>query len=84
MKNINNMTYVFSHSTFMDALKEWEQTQLDHYPHQQERIQTTVVAMQDFMLSPEVVKHKMIVSGNPDDFEIVMPDRESSEKTDQE
>ena len=73
MNDLNNITYVFSRTTLLEALKEWEQEQLKNYPHQKERIQTTVVAMQHFMLSPQVVEHKMIVSGNPDEFDIVMP-----------
>lgn len=71
--SINNVTYVFTHSTLLDALKEWEKEQIEHYPHQRERIQTTVVAMQHFLRSKQVRNHKMIMSGDPHDFEIAMP-----------
>lgn len=69
-----NITYIFSHTTLLEALKEWEQEQIEHYPNQQERIQTTVVAMQHFLRSQQVFDHKMIMSGNPEDFVIEMPD----------
>ena len=72
-KSVQNVTYVFSHSTLLDALKEWEKEQIEHYPHQKERIQTTVVAMQHFLRSRQVREHKMIMSGDPHNFEIAMP-----------
>lgn len=71
--DIKNVTYVFSHTTLMDALKTWEKEQLEHYPKQQERIQVTVVAMQHFFRSQQVKDHKMIVSGDPENFVIEMP-----------
>ena len=71
---IQNVTYVFSHTTLLEALKEWEQEQIEHYPKQQERIQTTVVAMQYFLRSQQVKDHKMIVNGDPESFVIQMPD----------
>jgi len=69
----NNVTYVFSHSTLLEALQEWEQEQIQNFPKQEERIQITVVAMQHFLRSEQVKNHKMILSGNPDDIEIEMP-----------
>lgn len=60
-KNINT-TYVFTHTTFLDALSEWEKAQIESYPDQAERIQITSLAMQDFMQSPQVKGHKMILS----------------------
>ncbi len=77
---LKNVTYVFSHTTLLEALKEWEEEQIKQYPHQKERIQTTVVAMQHFFRSQQVVDHKMIVSGDPNNFDIVMPEQ-LSEKT---
>lgn len=79
MKSPNNITYVFSHTTLLDALKEWEKEQIENYPHQEERIKTTTVAMQYFMHSQQVKDHKMIVSGDPNDFEIEMPEKLSEE-----
>ena len=72
-KNSNNTTYVFSHSTFLQALEEWEAEQIKAYPKQKERIQITVLAMQDFLQSEQVKAHKMILSGNPENHEIKMP-----------
>ncbi len=71
--NPKNVTYVFSHTTLLEALKEWELEQVEHYPKQQERIQIAAVAMQHFLRSQQVKDHKMIVSGEPNDFVIEMP-----------
>ncbi len=57
----------------IEALEEWEQEQIENYPHQAERIQTTVVAMQHFLRSSQIKDHKMIISGEPEKFEIKMP-----------
>jgi len=69
----NNTTYVFSHSTLLEALEAWEAEQLKAFPKQKERIQITVVAMQHFLQSEQVKKHKMILSGEPKDNAIKMP-----------
>ena len=74
MKDQKNITYVFSHSTLLDALKEWEQEQIANYPKQKERIQITVVAMQHFLRSKQVLDHKMILAGNPEEIDIEMPE----------
>ena len=79
-KPISNVTYVFSHTTLLEALDEWQQEQIKQYPHQQQRIKTTAVAMQYFLRSKQVLEHKMIVSGNPEDFVIEMPDLEALEQ----
>jgi len=73
MTDVNNTTYVFSHSTLLQALEEWEQEQLKEFPKQKERIQITVVAMQHFLQSKQVRDHKMILSGEPKDSDIQMP-----------
>ena len=69
-----NVTYVFSHTTLLEALEEWQQEQIKQFPHQEERIKITTIAMQYFLRSKQVLGHKMIVSGNPEDFVIEMPD----------
>ncbi len=81
MKNIKdlnqintNVTYVFSHKTLLEALEEWQQEQIRNFPHQEERIKIAGVAMQYFLRSKQVLEHKMIVSGNPEDFVIEMPE----------
>ncbi|MEE9351982.1 MAG: hypothetical protein V3U78_06945 [Thiotrichaceae bacterium] len=72
MKN-DNPTYIFSHSTLLEALEEWELEQIKHFPHQAERVQTTVVAMQHFLRSRQVKDHKMLMSGEPAGFIIKKP-----------
>ena len=67
-KNLNT-TYVFTHQTFLDALSEWEKDQIESYPQQTERIQITVLAMQDFLQSQQVKDHKMTISHKPEDLE---------------
>ncbi len=52
--NNNNPTYIFSHTTLLEALKEWELEQVEAFPHQAEKIQITVVAMQHFLRSKQV------------------------------
>ncbi len=85
MDDQNNITYVFSHTTLLEALSDWEADQIEHYPHQAERIQITVVAMQHFLRSQQVKDHKMIVSGEPNDFVLKFPksilDLDTSEKS---
>ncbi len=73
MTDANNTTYVFSHSTLLQALEEWETEQIKEFPKQKERIQITVVAMQHFLQSEQVRDHKMILSGNPEEADIKMP-----------
>jgi hypothetical protein len=80
MTNKQNTTYVFSQTTLLDALKEWELAQVKAYPKQKERIQITTVAMQHFLRSEQVKNHKMILSGDPDDFDVVMPELKSTPK----
>lgn len=76
-EKINNVTYVFSHTTLLAALQEWQHEQIKAYPQQEERINITTVAMQYFLRSQQVLDHKMIVSGNPEDFAIEMPNLEN-------
>jgi len=38
MTDTSNVTYVFSHTTLLEALKEWEVEQVEHFPQQEERI----------------------------------------------
>ncbi len=71
--NEPNATYIFNWSTMLEALEDWEQEQVKNYPHQSERIQITVVAMQHFLRSSQIKDHKMIISGEPEKFELKMP-----------
>lgn len=76
-----NVTYVFSHTTLMGALKDWEQEQIENFPNQKERIQISVVAMQHFFRSQQVLDHKMVISGDPENFVIEMPESLEIEET---
>jgi len=79
-----NVTYVFTHKTMLEALGEWEQEQIKSYPNQKERIQITVLAMQHFLRSSQVKDHKMIISGNPENFELKMPASWKFDNTEEE
>lgn len=68
-----NPTYIFSHTTLLEALEEWELEQVKHFPQQAERIQITVLAMQHFLRSKQIKKHKMLMSGEPVNFIIKKP-----------
>ena len=52
-------SWVFNKESLDKALAEWMQIQIDAYPHQEELIKTTALAMQDFLSSDVVIKNKM-------------------------
>jgi len=52
-------SWVFNRDSLDKSLDEWMQLQIDAYPHQEELIKTTVLAMQDFLTSETVIKNKM-------------------------
>ena len=52
-------SWVFNRESLDKSLNEWMQLQIDAYPHQEELIKTTVLAMQDFLSSEIVIKNKM-------------------------
>jgi hypothetical protein len=43
--------WVFDESRLEESLEAYRQAALDAYPHQEERIRTTVAAMRDFLYS---------------------------------
>jgi hypothetical protein len=53
--------FAFSYQDFVGALEDWKAQQLEAYPHQAERIETTALAMQDLMHSSYVIEHKLVV-----------------------
>jgi hypothetical protein len=53
--------FAFSYRDFLRALEAWKAEQLQHYPHQAERIEITALAMQDLMRSRHVVDTKLVV-----------------------
>ena len=82
MQSSPNVTYVFTHTTLLEALSGWEKEQVKNYPQQAERIQITVVAMQHFLRSQQVKDHKMIISGEPENLELKIPSTWKSEESD--
>lgn len=54
-----NQVFVFSGQTLDLALDEWEAEQIAAYPHKEELIRITALAMRDFLGSDQVSRHKM-------------------------
>lgn len=52
-------SWVFNRDTLDLALEEWKAAQIEAYPHQEELIQTTALAMRDFLDSEFVKRNKM-------------------------
>jgi len=52
-------SWVFNRDTLEVALAQWKTAQIEAYPHQEELIQTTALAMQDFLDSEFVKNNKM-------------------------
>ena len=53
--------WVFQESTLESALNDWVAEQIAAYPHKEELIKTVELAMLDFMHSPQVKAHKMVM-----------------------
>lgn len=51
--------FVFTGATLEQALDDWVAEQLAAYPHQEERIRLTALAMRDFFASPQAERYKM-------------------------
>jgi hypothetical protein len=66
MTNFTDKVFVFSGETLEAALEEWEAEQIMAYPHKEELIRITVLAMRDFMASEPVRRHKMCLKGPAD------------------
>ena len=63
MTDFTDKVFVFSGATFEAALADWTREQIDAYPHREELIRITALAMRDFMVSPQVAQHKMTLPG---------------------
>lgn len=59
MSNFEQKVFVFTGATLERALEDWVAEQLAAYPHQEERIRITALAMRDFFASAHVERHKM-------------------------
>jgi hypothetical protein len=58
--------FAFSHDAVLAALEDWKAKQISAYPHQRERIEITVLAMQDFLSDDEIMrKHKLLTGTSP-------------------
>ena len=58
--------FAFSHNAVLAALEDWKAKQINAYPHQRERIEITVLAMQDFLSDDEIMrKHKLLTGTSP-------------------
>jgi len=63
MSTIETMSkvWIFQQSTLESALNDWVAEQTATYPHKEELIRTVELAMLDFLNSPQVEAHKMIM-----------------------
>ena len=57
--------WVFDESKLDEALEAYQAEALAAYPHQSERIRTTLAAVRDFLYSPHAEKLIMKVAGRP-------------------
>ena len=58
--------FAFSHAAVLAALEDWKAKQISAYPHQRERIEITVLGMQDFLSDDEIMrKHKLLTGTSP-------------------
>ncbi|MCF7990805.1 MAG: hypothetical protein K9M02_10215 [Thiohalocapsa sp.] len=61
MTTFSDKVFVFTGATLEQALAEWTAEQVAAYPHQEERIRVTALAMRDFFESPQIARHKMLL-----------------------
>ncbi len=59
MSELTDQVFVFTGATLEAALAEWVDEQIAAYPHQEERIRITALAMRDFVMSDAARHHKM-------------------------
>lgn len=65
MMELKDQVFVFTGDTLEAALEEWVQEQIAAYPHQEERIRITALAMRDFLFSEPARRHKMRMRAGP-------------------
>ena len=63
MTALSDQVFVFTSETLEQALEDWVAAQIAAYPHQEERIRITALAMRDFFASPQIEQHKMTLGG---------------------
>lgn len=63
MADFGDRVFVFNGTTFEVALEDWTEEQIAAYPHREELIRVTALAMRDFMSSDQVARYKMTMPG---------------------
>lgn len=63
MAAFSDQVFVFTGETLEQAVDEWVAVQIAAYPHQEERIRITALAIRDFFESTQVERHKMKLGG---------------------
>jgi hypothetical protein len=59
MTAFEDRVFVFTGATLERALDDWVAEQIAAYPHQEERIRITALAMRDFFESRHIERQKM-------------------------
>jgi len=59
--DVMSKIWAFQQSTLESALNDWVAEQIAAYPHKEDLIRTVELAMLDFMNSPQVEAHKMVM-----------------------
>ena len=63
MAEFKERVFVFTGAAFEAALRDWEAEQIAAYPHREELIRVTALAMRDFLESAAVRRHRMTLKG---------------------
>ncbi|MFY9976064.1 MAG: hypothetical protein WAK53_17550 [Chromatiaceae bacterium] len=61
MAELKDHVFVFTGATFEAAMEAWMREQIAAYPHQEERIRVTALAMRDFLQSDAARRHKLMM-----------------------
>jgi hypothetical protein len=61
MTELKDQVFVFTGASFEAAMEEWMREQITAFPHQEERIRITALAMRDFLLSDAARRHKLMM-----------------------
>lgn len=61
MAELKDQVFVFTGATFEAAMEAWMREQIVAYPHQEERIRVTALAMRDFLQSDAARRHKLMM-----------------------
>jgi len=67
MTAFEDRVFVFTGATLERAIEDWLADQLAAYPHQEERIRITALALRDFFESPQIQHFKMMLGGQRHD-----------------